>query len=151
MVEGHARRRATGTHRGWLDNPTVASTDTGGVACHNHAVTAVLLQRRGLARLAPGPVALAFALGAIAISQGPGRFTTYAGRSGLAATLMVTAGLGMVLAGLVTSFTRPAGRTADLAVLAGLVWFAPVWVGWNSGPPLERVSRITAGLVRPGA
>jgi signal transduction histidine kinase len=113
-------------------------------------VTAVLIQRVNLARLAAGPVALAVGLGALAVAQGPGRFTTYAGRSGLAATLTVVAGLGLVVAGLVTSFSRPAGRIGDLAVLAGLLWFAPVWVGWDKGPPLVRsLAMLAAGFTFP--
>ena len=38
-------------------------------------------------------------------------------------------------------FRRPAGRSlriGDLALLAGFVWFAPIWVGWDDGPPLVR-------------
>jgi signal transduction histidine kinase len=113
-------------------------------------VTAVLIRRGNLARLAAGPVALAVGLGALAVAQGPGRFTTYAGRSGLTATLIVAAGLALVVAGLVTSFSRPAGRIGDLAVLAGLVWFAPVWVGWDKGPPLVRsLAMLAAGLAVP--
>ena len=113
-------------------------------------MTAVLIQRVKLARLAAGPLALAFGLGALAVARGPGRFTTYAGRSGLAATLTVTAGLALVLAGLVTAFNRPAGRMGDLAVLAGLIWFAPVWVGWDKGPPLVRsLGMLAAGFAFP--
>jgi signal transduction histidine kinase len=113
-------------------------------------MTAVLVRRVNLARLAAGPVALAVGLGALAVAQGPGRFTTYAGRSSLTATLTVAAGLGLVAAGLVTSFSRPAGRIGDLAVLAGLVWFAPVWVGWDKGPPLVRsLGMLAAGFAFP--
>jgi signal transduction histidine kinase len=113
-------------------------------------VTAVLIQRVNLARLAAGPVALAVGLGALAVARGPGRFTTYAGRSGLAASLTVAAGLALVVAGLVTSFSRPTGRTGDLAVLAGLIWFAPVWVGWDKGPPLVRsLGMLAAGFTFP--
>jgi signal transduction histidine kinase len=119
-------------------------------ACHNHAVTAVLMQRGSLARLAAGPIALAFGLGAIAIAQGPGRFTTYAGRSGLAAMLTLMAGLGLVVAGLVTAFSRRARRSGDLAVLAGLIWFAPVLVGWEEGPSLVRsLAMLVAGFALP--
>ena len=57
-------------------------------------MTAVLIRRGNLARLAAGPVALAVGLGALAVAQGPGRFTTYAGHSGLTASLTVAAGLG---------------------------------------------------------
>jgi signal transduction histidine kinase len=113
-------------------------------------VTAVLIPRVNLARLAAGPVALTVGLGALAVAQGPGRSTTYAGHSGLAATLTVVAGLTLVAAGLVTSFSRPAGRIGDLAVLAGLIWFAPVWVGWDRGPPLVRsLGMLAAGLAFP--
>jgi hypothetical protein len=113
-------------------------------------VTAVLIRRGNLARLAAGPAALAVALGALAIAQGPGRFTTYAGGSGLTATLTVAAGLALVVAGLVTAFGRRAGRIGDLAVLAGLVRFAPVWVGWDEGPSLVRsLGMLAAGLAFP--
>jgi hypothetical protein len=113
-------------------------------------VTPTLLQRANLARLAAGPVTLAVGLGALAVARGPGRFTTYAGRSSLAATLTVTAGLALVLAGLVTSLNRPAGRIGDLAVLAGLIWFAPLWVGWDKGPPLVRsLGMLAAGFAFP--
>jgi signal transduction histidine kinase len=108
------------------------------------------MQRGSLARLAAGPVALAFGLGAIAIAQGPGRFTTYAGRSGLAATLTAAAGLALVVAGLVTSFNRSAGPLGDLAVLAGVVWFGPVWVGWDKGSPLVRsLGMLAAAFLFP--
>jgi signal transduction histidine kinase len=111
---------------------------------------AVLIQRANLARLAAGPAALAVGLGALAIAQGPGRFTTYAGRSGLAATLTVVAGLALVVAGLVTALGRRAGRSGDLAVLAGLLWFAPVWVGWDKGPSLPRsLGMLAAGFTFP--
>jgi hypothetical protein len=73
-----------------LPSTEVASTDRPpGAACHNRAVTAVLIRRGNLARLAAGPVAFAVGLGALAIAQGPGRSTTYPGRSSLLVTLMV--------------------------------------------------------------
>jgi signal transduction histidine kinase len=113
-------------------------------------VTPALIPRATLARLAAGPFALALALGALAVAQGPGRFSTYAGRSGLAATLAVVAGLALVVAGLVTAFGRQARRIGDLAVVAGLVWFAPVWVGWDGGPPLVRsLGMLAAGFTFP--
>jgi signal transduction histidine kinase len=113
-------------------------------------MTVVSIPRVNLARLAAGPVALAVGLGALAVAQGPGRFTTYAGGSGLIATLTVAAGLALVVAGLVTSFSHPAARIGDLALLAGLVWFAPVWVGWDRGPPLVRsLGMLAAGFAFP--
>jgi signal transduction histidine kinase len=113
-------------------------------------MTAVLIRRGTLARLAAGAVVLAVGLGALAVAQGPGRFTTYAGRSGLTATLTILAGLALVAAGLLTSFSHLAARIGDLAVLAGLVWFAPVWVGWDKGPPLVRsLAMLAAGFTFP--
>jgi signal transduction histidine kinase len=103
-----------------------------------------------LARLAAAPIGLAIAVGALLIAAGPGLFTTYAGRSGLAAGLMVAAGLALVLAGLLASQASRMGRAGDLAVLAGLVWFAPAWVGWELGPPFVRsLGMIAAGFTFP--
>jgi signal transduction histidine kinase len=113
-------------------------------------VKPILIRRANLVRLAAVPAVLAVGLGALAIAQGPGRFTTYAGRSGMAATLTVVAGLALVLAGLVPSFSRRAARIGDLAVLAGLIWFAPVWVGWDKGLPLVRsLGMLAAGFTFP--
>jgi signal transduction histidine kinase len=113
-------------------------------------VTPVLIPRATLARLAAGPFALALAVGVLAVAEGPGRFTTYAGQSGLAATLTVVAGLALVAAGLITALGHQARRVGDLAVLAGLVWFAPVWVGWEAGPPLVRsLGMLAAGFAFP--
>ena len=123
-------------------------TRTGG--CHNHGVPRVSASWARLARIAAAPIGLAVAVGALLIAAGPGMFTTYAGRSGLAAGLMVAAGLALVLAGLLASLTSRAGPAGDLAVLAGIVWFAPVWVGWEVGPPLVRsIGMLAAGFVFP--
>ena len=103
-----------------------------------------------LARLAAGALALAYGLGAVAVARGPGELTTYAGRSDLAAALAVAAGLALVAAGLVVSLARPAGRVGDLALLAGVVWFAPFWAGWKGGPPLVlSLGTLAAGFVFP--
>jgi signal transduction histidine kinase len=96
----------------------------------------VRVRPASLARLAAGTFALAYGLGALAVARGPGELTTYAGRSDLAAAFAVVAGLALVAAGLVMSLARPAGRICDLALLAGVVWFAPFWAGWKGGPPL---------------
>src|SRR5216683_2241101 len=113
-------------------------------------VAPILAQRAKLARLSAAPVGLAVGLGALAVARGPGRFTTYAGRSGLAAALTLAAGLALVPAGLITFLTRRAGRIGDLALLAGFAWFAPVWVGWQVGSPLVRsLGMLTAGFAFP--
>lgn len=101
------------------------------------------------ARFALGLVAAACGVGALAIAQGPGRATTYAGHSDLATALGLGAAFALVLAGLITSF-GPAGRIGDLALLAGFLWFAPVWVGWEGGPPPVRsLGMLGAGFVLP--
>ena len=124
--------------------------DTRAGGCHNHGVPRVFASWADLARLAAAPIGLAVAVGALLIAQGPGMFTTYAGRSGSAAGLMVAAGLALVLAGLLASLTSRAGPAGDLAVLAGIIWFAPVWVGWELGPPLVRtIGMLAAGFAFP--
>jgi hypothetical protein len=80
----------------------------------------------------------AYGLGALAVARGPGERTTYAGASELAATLTTAAGLALVAAGMVASLARQGRRIGDLALLAGFLWFAPVWAGWNGGPALAR-------------
>ena len=102
------------------------------------------------ARLLVAVLGLGAAAGALAIAEGPGRFVTYAGSSGGGAALTLFAGLGLIAAGLATHVGRRPGRTADLALLAGLTWFAPVWVGWQEGPPLVRsLAMVLAGFTFP--
>jgi len=88
------------------------------------------------ARLAAGLAGLAAAAGALAVAEGPGRSTTYAGRSAAGAALTMCAGLALIAAGLVICLGPRPRRTGDLALLAGLTWFAPVWAAWQGGPPL---------------
>jgi signal transduction histidine kinase len=113
-------------------------------------VAHVRVRPANLARPAAGAVALAYGLGALSVARGPGELTTYAGRSDLAATLAVFAGLALLVAGLVTSFVRRAGRIGDLALLAGFFWFAPFWAGWKGGPPLVlSLGTLAAGFAFP--
>ena len=108
------------------------------------------MRRRRLARLAAGLAAFAVGLGALAIAEGPGLDTTYAGASSLDATLTLAGGVALILAGLISSFFGPAGRMGDLALLAGGAWFAPVWVGWDQGPALVRsLAMFVAGFILP--
>jgi signal transduction histidine kinase len=101
-------------------------------------------------RVVAGLLGVGVAVGAWAIAEGPGRFTTYAGSSVVGTTLTVFAGLGLVAAGLAMSLRRRAGRVGDLALLAGITWFAPAWVGWQEGPPILRtIAMALAGLTFP--
>jgi signal transduction histidine kinase len=113
-------------------------------------VARVAVRPVDLARLAAGAVAVACSVGALAVARGPGEVTTYAGQSELAAALALIAGLALVAAGLVTSFARRGGRIGDLALLAGCLWFAPLWAGWKGGPPLVlSLGTIAAGFTFP--
>ena len=89
-------------------------------------------------RLAVGAIGLAYALGALAVAHGPGRNTTYAGHSGVAAGLELVAGLSLILAGLIGTSTHQTRLLGRIAVLAGFTWFGPVWEGWHGGPPPVR-------------
>jgi signal transduction histidine kinase len=88
-------------------------------------------------RLAVFALGVGYALGALAIVQVPPG-ATYAGRSSAAASLLVVAGLSLIVGGLFVTSVDPIRRLGDPAVLAGFTWFGPVWEGWEGGPPLVR-------------
>jgi signal transduction histidine kinase len=101
-------------------------------------------------RAAAALAGLAVAAGALAVAGGPGRSTTYAGSSAAGAALTVCAGLGLIAAGLVVCLARWPGWTGDLALGAGVCWFAPVWVAWQDGPPLiPSIAMVAAGFTFP--
>jgi signal transduction histidine kinase len=101
-------------------------------------------------RLAAGLAGLAAAAGALAVAEGPGRSTTYAGSSAAGAALTLSAGLALIAAGLVICLGRRPRRTGDLALLAGFTWFAPVWAAWQNGPPLvPSVAMALGGFTFP--
>jgi signal transduction histidine kinase len=113
-------------------------------------VARVAVPSADLARLAAGAVAVAYAFGALAVARGPGELTTYAGESELAAALAVIAGLALAVAGVVTSIAGRGKRIGDLALVAGYLWFAPVWAGWKGGPPLVlSLGTLAAGFTFP--
>jgi len=97
------------------------------------------------ARLAAGPAGAAVAAGALAVAEGPGQATTYAGSSAAGAALTLSAGLMLIAAGLIVCLGPGPRRTGDLALLAGLAWFAPVWAAWQDGPPLVPSFAMVAG------
>ncbi len=102
------------------------------------------------ARIAAGLLGLAAGAGALAVAEGPGRSTTYAGRSVSGAALAVCAGLGLVAAGLVICLGPRPRRNGDLALLAGFTWFAPVWAAWQNGPPLlPSLAAVVGGFTFP--
>jgi signal transduction histidine kinase len=116
--------------------------------CDNLAMSAAGDSRKRIGRLVGGAIALAAGLGTLALHFGdsPPKATAYAELSGLPEALFVAAGLGLVLAGLFASFIRPGWRIGDLALVAGFLWFAPAWVGWDLGPPLVRSLGTVAAI-----
>jgi signal transduction histidine kinase len=101
------------------------------------------------ALLALGGLGLATSIGGLAIAEGPGRATTYVGASSWGAAVTVTAGGGLMLAGIVLAFERR-GYSDLLALAAGLTWFAPLWIGWQNGSPLVRsLAPVIAALTFP--
>src|SRR6266852_1447745 len=109
-------------------------------------MTAVAARLAVPLRVASPLVAVAVATVGMAIAEGPGQSTTFAGASAAGAVLSVTAGLGLALAGVVTAFGASLRRLGDLAMAAGALWFAPLFVAWQEGPPLVR---SFAALVSP--
>jgi signal transduction histidine kinase len=102
------------------------------------------------ARLAAGLAGLVAAAGALAVAEGPGRSTTYAGRSAAGAALTLCAGLALIAAGLVICLGPRPRRTGGLALLAGFTWFAPVWAAWQNGPPLiPSLAMVLGGFTFP--
>ena len=110
------------------------------LTCHNRVVASRWANWQHAARLGAGLIAGATGLAVFALPQPPFEESpsSYAGHSLAAAALLVTGGLALTLAGLVTSRTRQAPHLGDLAMLAGFLWFAPAFVGWHGGPELAR-------------
>jgi signal transduction histidine kinase len=89
-------------------------------------------------------VAIAIGAAAEAIAASHGEVTTYAGRSAPLALLEPMAAGTLVAGGLLSWRGRP--RVAALAVVAGLAWLAPDFVGWDAGPEGVR----SVALLAPG-
>ena len=74
----------------------------------------------------------------------------YAATSAVGASLTGAAGFTLIAAGLVVAVAGRATRLGDIAILAGICWFMPIWVGWPGGPPLTRsIAMPLASLVFP--
>jgi signal transduction histidine kinase len=116
------------------ENPEVTSSRRSG-AIHGVLVVA-------------GIVSLVYAVTAALVARGSGTATTYAGHSVALATLFVTAGLALFASGLLVADGRP--QLGILSVVAGVLWFAPVWEGWGDGPALVRtLGMLAASFVFP--
>ena len=90
-------------------------------------------------------VAIAIGAAAEAIVARHGEFTTYAGASSALALLELMAAGALVTSGLLSWRGRP--RVAALAVVAGLAWLAPDFVGWDAGPDgVRSVALLAQGV-----
>ena len=121
-----------------------------GCRLHNGAVRRIQFQRASLLRVVLGLVAVGAAVASLAIAQGTGRFTTYAGVSGGTLALTIGAGLALVVGGIVSLVGQHSRRVGDLALVAGLLWFAPVFVGWQDAPAAIRSgAELAAAFLMP--
>ena len=64
--------------------------------------------------------------------------TSYAATSPNLALLDLAAGLGLIVSGLIVARMVQPSSTGILAVLVGVVWLCPDWVGWAEGPAVVR-------------
>jgi signal transduction histidine kinase len=93
------------------------------------------------------PLAVGYGLLATRVAARHGELTTYAGRSTATAAVELAAGWALIAVGLFSWSRRPAWPAGPLAVVAGFAWFAPDWVGWQTGPGAARaVALATAGV-----
>jgi signal transduction histidine kinase len=99
------------------------------------------------AALAAAPLAVAYGLLASGVASRHGDVTTYAGRSTASAVAELVAGWALIAFGLLSFARRPERPAGPLAVAAGFAWFAPDWLGWQTGPGAVRaVALAVAGL-----
>jgi signal transduction histidine kinase len=101
--------------------------------------------------MAIAPLAVVYGLLATRVAARHGELTTYAGGSAAAAVVELAAGWGLIAAGLFSWSRRPAWPAGPLAVVAGIAWFAPDWVGWQTGPGGVRALALAAAGVSTAA
>jgi signal transduction histidine kinase len=83
--------------------------------------------------------ALAFGLATLFVPVGgAGLLTSYAAVSPATRAAFLIAGLGLVLAGALVAAGPATCSLSLLGAAAGVTWLAPVWIGWQHGPPLVR-------------
>ena len=107
---------------------------------------------RAAAGVVAAPALVAYAVTAVVLPRGTVTLS-YAGTSPVLATLTVAAGLALAAAGLVAlAGASTLRRVGVLAVAVGLLWFAPLWLGWYHGPAVVRgVAAVAAPLWLPAA
>jgi signal transduction histidine kinase len=99
------------------------------------------------AAMAAAPLAVAYGLLASGVASRHGDVTTYAGRSTAAAVAELVAGWALIAFGSLSFSRRPERPAGPLAVAAGFAWFAPDWLGWQTGPGgVRAVALAVAGV-----
>jgi signal transduction histidine kinase len=113
--------------------------------------TAVTLARpASLGRLAIPALGLGFGVASVAVALADDLPTRYAATSPLAAAADLSAGLGLIAAGIFACFERPAGSVGPVTTLLGVAWFAPDWVGWDGGSSaLRSLAMVMAPFLLP--
>jgi signal transduction histidine kinase len=132
VTAGPSRRYGARPERAWSFWHTPRGRwDDGGVSTQAAATARA-------ATVVIAPTAVAFGLIAAGVAARHGDLTTYAGRSAAATLATVSAGWMLIAAGLLGYLRRPGRPAMALAVLAGFAWFAPEWIGWQTGPGAVR-------------
>jgi signal transduction histidine kinase len=92
----------------------------------------------------------AYTVASLAILPPPSATPTTYVTSTASAVLLAGAGLGLLAVGATSWIGRPGSVTGPLAVIAGVGWLAPLWLGWTGAPALARsVAALAAPLVLP--
>lgn len=112
-----------------------------------HWMRSTRVRRMTLAGLATAFVVVSVAL---SLSQRGLRPTSYCALSPINLGRGLAAGSALVLVALLRAREGPWDASVRLAFLAGCVWLAPVWVGWDSGPgPARSAAMVAAPLFLP--
>jgi signal transduction histidine kinase len=90
------------------------------------------MNTRGWSRVLTLGALLAYAMvsATIVTVTGP-QVTTYAQVSAIAATVSVGAGLVLIVAGALAWIGRSASTIGVVTMLLGVIWYAPLWAGWQ--------------------
>jgi signal transduction histidine kinase len=105
---------------------------------------------RAAAPFAAALVIGACSVGVVADLRGSGR--GYSSESTGAALFTLFAGLVLMVAGAIHSFTHRSGVVGALAAAVGMTWLAAEWIGWSDGPAWVRsAAMIVAPLFVPVA
>ena len=95
---------------------------------------------------------ICWGVGAVAVAQFATsvRVTSYFASAPALLVLGAVAGLGLITVGVLSSLAARRGAIGTLALLAGVAWLAPAWVGWEYGPsPLRTLGLLLTPLLIP--